>query len=126
MDNQVIKNYFDMVPDQDNTLNLGSEALRWKNIFLAGLISDGVHSVSVSDLISFSTNYAENETPSGVINGVNTDFTLAHEPIASSVRLYVNGVRFTLTTDYTVLGSVITLNTAPPTRSGIIVDYRYA
>ena len=32
----------------------------------------------------------ENETPSGAINGSNVNFSLAHTPIATTEKLYLN------------------------------------
>lgn len=63
------------------------------------------------------------ETPSGTVNGSNTAFTLAATPATGSVKVYLNGLRQTLTTDYTVSGSTITFVTAPLTGDIIRVDY---
>jgi hypothetical protein len=70
-------------------------------------------------------NFAENEVPTGTINGSNTDFTLANTPTAGSVKLYTNGLRQRPTTDFTVSGTTITYTTAPTTGWTHIVDYRY-
>lgn len=66
-----------------------------------------------------------NETPTGAVNGANTDFTLAYTPKSTSNMLvFVNGMLMQLTTDYTVAGAVITFGTAPPTGSIIMVTYQ--
>ena len=67
----------------------------------------------------------DDETPSGAINGSNTVFTLANIPNpARSLKVYVNGQRVRLTEDYTFSVGTITFNTAPPTTSVILCDYR--
>lgn len=57
-------------------------------------------------------NYAGNETPSGTIDGANLTYTLAHAPVASSMRLYSNGLFLSEGTDYTITGTTITFTTA--------------
>ena len=63
------------------------------------------------------------ETPSGTINGTNTSFTLANTPVAGSEELYRNGQLLTLTEDYTISGSTITLVTAPVAGEILRVSY---
>lgn len=71
------------------------------------------------------SNFIDDETPSGTINGTNKIFTLAYTPNPStSVKVFVNGARMRITEDYTLSGSTITFTTAPPTTSIILVDYR--
>lgn len=58
-----------------------------------------------------------NETPSGVINGVNTTFTLANTPSdPSTVMIWLNGQLLTrgATADYTVSGTTVTMHNAVP------------
>jgi len=67
-----------------------------------------------------------NEVPAGLINGVNTIYTLANPYTALSVRVYLNGLRQTITIDYTetvFLLNQITFVVAPPLLSELIVDY---
>lgn len=72
------------------------------------------------------TNFADEEVPSGTINGSNTGFTLAHTPTVGSVKLFINGSRVSVIGgDYTISGKNITTATAPPTGSVIVADYRY-
>ena len=42
---------------------------------------------------SATTNFADSETPSGTVNGINDTFTLANTPTAGTVRVYVEGER---------------------------------
>lgn len=66
----------------------------------------------------------ENEVPTGSVNDVNTNFTLANTPIAGSVKVFLNGLRMKPTTDYTVSGTTITFLIAPTTGDTILCDYR--
>lgn len=70
--------------------------------------------------------YADSETPSGTVNGVNVTFTLAHTPSpALSLQLFVNGQCQTAVTDYTLSTATITMSVAPVTDSIIRAWYRY-
>lgn len=74
---------------------------------------------------SMNLHLIDDETPSGTINSSNTVFTLANLPNpASSVKVYLNGVRQRVTEDYTLSGATITFVSAPPTGSILLVDYR--
>ena len=64
-----------------------------------------------------------NETPSGLVNGVNVDFDIAAAPVVDSARVYLNGVRQVLTTNYSIVGFTITFVVAPFTGDLIKVDY---
>lgn len=66
---------------------------------------------------------AENEVPPEPCNNARTDFTLAHAPIAGSVKLYVSGVR---TLAFTVVGNLLTVTIAPRATDNLIVDYRWS
>ena len=39
-------------PDSDNTYNIGRDVLRWKDIYLAGKLSDGTNEASVNELVN--------------------------------------------------------------------------
>lgn len=72
------------------------------------------------------TTYADDETPSGTINGSNTAFTLAHTPSpAASLMLFQNGVLNRRMTDYTLSGANITFSVAPTTGDNLRAFYRY-
>jgi hypothetical protein len=72
-------------------------------------------------------NYVTGETPSGTVNGSNVTFMLAHAPATGTLQLYRNGVRQQAGSgaDYTLSGSTITFNAAPPSGDILIADYRY-
>ena len=77
--------------------------------------------------ISGTPNFADGETPSGLINGINTTFTLANAPSpALSLILSLNGMvqQQGAGDDYTLAGNTITFLVAPVT-GPLIAWYRY-
>jgi uncharacterized protein YoxC len=73
------------------------------------------------------TNFTDNETPGGAINGINLTFTLASAPNpAGSLRLFRNGLLMDPSGDYTLSGSSITItSTAPQTGDSLAAYYRH-
>lgn len=72
--------------------------------------------------------FSDGETPSGTINGTNATFTVAFAPSpASSIQLYLNGLRMDQGLDYTISGSTITFASAslPQTGDVLLANYRY-
>lgn len=70
--------------------------------------------------------FADNETPSGTVNGTNTSFTLVNSPNPSaSLMLFVNGVLQIQGTDYTLSSGTITFTSAPSTGALLTAFYRY-
>lgn len=65
------------------------------------------------------------ETPTGTVNGSNTDFTMAATPLSNTDCIYLNGVLQNAggANDYTLSGAVITFNTAPESGDVILVNY---
>ena len=76
----------------------------------------------IVDILS-DENSISNETPTGTVDGTNTDFTLANNPTETEV--YLNGIRQKKATTYTVMEDVITFSEAPYAGDEIIVDYKY-
>lgn len=68
-------------------------------------------------------NYYFNVTPTGDINGINGQFIVDYSIEPPTSRIYINGIRQYLTTDYTVSGNIINFVVAPETNDVIIVDY---
>jgi hypothetical protein len=64
-----------------------------------------------------------NETPTGVKDGSNTVFTLAHAPQAGSTGVYRNGLREVLGVGYILAGSNLTFSSPPLSSDEITVDY---
>ena len=63
------------------------------------------------------------EVPSGAVNGVNTVFTTAYAPVNGSEQVFVNGQLLQVTTDYSISGNSITLNSAPSGSEIVLVTY---
>jgi len=76
------------------------------------------HNVQVADLIC-------NEIPSGVIDGSNVTFTLAHTPVLGTVQIDLNGIVQSPGSgkDYTIAVNVITFIKAPRANSEILAHY---
>ena len=87
--------------------------------------STGTHTFSAATVLSGT--FADNETPSGTINGANTTFTLAHTPSpAASLTCFENGVNQRAGgADFTLATATITYGVAPPTGSTLICSYRW-
>lgn len=72
----------------------------------------------------FISMFVSNEDVNESVNGIRTDFTVDHAFSASSMKVYVQGVRQRLTTDYTILNSTtIRFNSAPTNGYWIMCDY---
>ena len=75
------------------------------------------------------SNFVDNETPTGDLDGVDVTYTLANTPSpAASLKVYLNGVRQNEggSNDYTLSGSTITFASAPISTDVILADYRKA
>jgi hypothetical protein len=70
-------------------------------------------------------NIVHGEVPSGTVNGSNTNFGLANTPLASTLKVYLNGLRQRggAGNDYTLSGTTITFATAPSTGDYLEVEY---
>lgn len=67
----------------------------------------------------------KNEVPSGLINGTNAIYILAHTPIDGTLVVELNGLALTPGSgaDYIVSGSTITFNKAPKIGNKILAHY---
>lgn len=66
------------------------------------------------------------EVPAGAVNNSNTAFTLSQTPVSNAtVSLFKNGRILVLGTDYTIVGTAITMTTAPNYAEELYADYRY-
>ena len=72
--------------------------------------------------------FVTRETPSGTVDGSNTDFTLANTPISGKEQVYLNGLLQDVGSgnDYTISGDVITFETAPVSGDKVRVTYLIA
>jgi hypothetical protein len=72
-----------------------------------------------------STQFIDDETPSGAIDSSNVAFSLSHAPApAASLSLYLNGDLLRRGTDYTIAGPAITFTVAPSTGDNVLAFYR--
>jgi len=75
--------------------------------------------------ISMDIHILDPYTPTGTVNGTNKDFVLQRLPNPStSLKVYKDGQKMQLTTDYTLSDKTITFVTAPLTDSVIEVEHR--
>ena len=86
-----------------------------------------VHSTELTTDIT-PTDLIANEIPSGVVNSINDEFTLANNPVESTVSVYLNGLIQVPGTgeEYTISGKIITFAKPPHTNSQILVNYANA
>ena len=71
------------------------------------------------------TQFADKEVPSGLINSINTSYTLANTPTTGSDHVFLNGILQDDSSDYGITGAVITFTIAPKTGDKLVVTYRY-
>lgn len=70
------------------------------------------------------TKFVFNESPSGLINGINATFSTANQFIPESLTIEVNGLRQKLVNDYTVSGGLnINFLISPQIGDSILVNY---
>jgi len=79
----------------------------WKQSTIADLIGEEV----------------SNETPTGILNGVNSTFTIQNNLVSNSEKVYVNGHRQLKPLDYNISGQTITLTFSPESTETVLVDY---
>jgi hypothetical protein len=71
--------------------------------------------------------FVDNETPAGLKNGINKDFTIAYLPSPpASIQLFLGGMLLAqgIGNDYTVQNQTITFLTAPSPNDTIVAFYR--
>jgi len=76
---------------------------------------------------STTLNIQPSEFPTGVIDGLNRNFTLSHTPNGLLFILALNGLlqHSGSSNDFTLSGAVITFNTAPTVGDSIIATYTF-
>lgn len=85
-----------------------------------GLLKGGIHAGKGKEI-----RFIDDETPTGSKNDVNLDFVLSKTPIKNSVKVYRNGSRMRVVSDYTFANKTITFITAPASDEIIFCDFRY-
>lgn len=87
-------------------------------------ITNGAGTITIAQTSTFT--FVDGEVPSGDLDGVDTTYTLVNAPSpATSLKVYVNGIRQKLTEDYTLSGSTITFVVPPESGDLLLADYRY-
>lgn len=83
-----------------------------------------VNNTSGSGFLKYN-NFVNAETPTGLVNGANTAYTLANTPWAGSVELFLNGMlmRVGAGNDYTISGTAITMLFSPTTGDVLLAYY---
>jgi len=126
----------------DQSLYIDDTAGRADDLGVAGDLIIGAYSMSassanvatvhisypsVSNDIGGGGQFADNETPSGAINGTNVTFTLANTPNpAASLILQLNGsIQTSGGVDFTLSAATITFELAPLTNSILRAWYRF-
>jgi hypothetical protein len=100
------------------------------NVASLNFAGDGVTGTAVGAAITetisgYAGSPSHSEVPTGTVSGTNVTFTLAHTPKSGTLKLYVNGSRQQLTSDYTLSTATITFVVAPELGSIILADYTY-
>lgn len=95
--------------------------------FVGGSIK--AETVTVNTSLDVGTQFVDNETPIGTIDGINANFTLSNIPNpASSLMLWLNGTYLMQGVDYTLVNNLITF-TSPPSAlfagTPFVAFYRY-
>ena len=88
------------------------------------------YNVDYDNLDTIGTQFVDNETPAGTIDGVNAVFALAYTPNpTNSLMIWLNGTYLTQGVEYTLSGRTITFAVAPDVAyAGLpfIAFYRYS
>lgn len=127
------------MPTHTNQQSGGSITIKDEGITLGNassidLVGAGVTGSIIGDAVTIdipggggsSFTIIKNEVPSGVIDGSNTVFTLAHTPLYG-IELILNGATLKpgASEDYTITGLTITFAIPPASSSLIICHYEY-
>lgn len=94
---------------------------------LANAGAGAAQEIPIAQLIPPQVRYADAETPSGTINGVNKVFTLKNAPVpVGSLLLFNNGtLQRPAAVDYTLAGTTVTFVTAPAGGTTLLAWYRF-
>lgn len=69
------------------------------------------------------TDFIGSEIPAGIIDGVNANFTLANTPVVGTQTVYQNGLALCPGTEYSIVGTTLTLTAAPLTGDTLMISY---
>ncbi|HYW41436.1 MAG TPA: hypothetical protein VE959_01185 [Bryobacteraceae bacterium] len=94
---------------------------------VTGADSDCVHVDGSSGPCGSASSFVDGETPSGIVDGSNTSFSLSAAPDpVSSLDLYRNGLMQKSGQDFTLSGSSLQLAAAPQPGDTLLASYRLA
>lgn len=81
--------------------------------------------VTLSSGIMRSANYVAREVPSGLVDGLNTEYVVSSTPVAGSEHVYLNGILqdVGVGNDYTISGATITFAGPPTVGDKVRVSY---
>jgi hypothetical protein len=89
------------------------------------LVLDDNNEIKIGNMPQGIASKMYHETPTGVKDGSNVTFTLAHTPELNTEMIYLNGILIMPNTDYEMNGNMIIFS-FPPTETDIIqVSYEY-
>ena len=88
-------------------------------------ISDEVFDICVDGNTQLGVGTYIIEFPLGLINGINTIFTLSNLPTSNTQKVYLNGLLQIagIGKDYTISANIITFVKAPKNNNKIVVSY---
>lgn len=115
--------------DSSGSVTFNSVGFTLGTLPLATVVTSGGNVTSVTDarawlIVAAGGENISSETPTGTLDGMNTDFNLFYTPITNSEHVYLNGLRQKPTVDYTIAFNVISFIDAPESTDSILVDYR--
>lgn len=105
---------------------IGDVANKAQAVTISGEITiDSTGVASFTKTVFTSDRYVNRETPAGVMDGVNAQFTLANAPVLGTEMIFWNGMLLDegAGNDYTISGAVITLLFAPSAGEKLRVSY---
>lgn len=116
-------------PDKDNSLPTSDSRRLVRDVDLNEL-KDVINENYDAAVAAFAARPATDafvvgEVPGGTLNGINTVFTLAHQPVIGTIAIY-DGLRLKNGTDYTISGGTnqtITFTVAPDVTANLQADY---
>lgn len=106
--------YVCLVEHTSGTFSTDLASGNWSLLVQAG--TDG--------LIGSNAAIVQNETPDGLINGSNTDYTIASgSHVSGSLIVYSDGIRLSPGVDFTETATGFTMTTAPAVDTVLLCDY---
>jgi len=118
---QTVNQIADSIASVTQSLGQISQSLTTQSIQIDSLST-------TANILNSSKIFVNKETPSGLIDGVNTTYVLEHTPTAGSEHLYLNGLLIEdgASTDYSISGSTITFSEPLLSGSKLSCTYYYA